>query len=135
MVLYEDRRELITKNRIIELTTNEFKLMQYLIKNKKRNCTYKELIMYIYNIDEEKYKYFKVPFMTLLTRTRKKIEKENLLIITIYNYGIFIEYVIDSKEEQIVRNFERKTKINKLKKEIKEKTEQLKILEENIYER
>lgn len=135
MVLYEDRRELITKNRIIELTTNEFKLMQYLIKNKKRNCTYKELIMYIYNIDEEKYKYFKVPFMTLLTKTRKKIEKENLLIITIYNYGIFIEYVIDSKEEQIVRNFERKTKINKLKKEIKEKTEQLKILEENIYER
>lgn len=135
MVLYEDRRELITKNRIIELTTNEFKLMQYLIKNKKRNCTYKELIMYIYNIDEENYKYFKVPFMTLLTKTRKKIEKENLLIITIYNYGIFIEYVIDSKEEQIVRNFERKTKINKLKKEIKEKTEQLKILEENIYER
>ncbi len=131
MVLYEDRRELVTKNRIIELTFYEYKFIQYLINNKGRNCTYKELIIYIYDVDENIYKLFKNSFRLLLKRLKKKLQKENLLITTVYNYGIFMTY-IDNKEKEIIENFEKKIKINKLKKEIKEKTEQLKILEENI---
>lgn len=135
MVLCENRRELITKNGIIELTFYEYRFIKYLIDNKNRNCTYKELIMYIYNVDENTYNLLKNSFSVMLKRVRKKIKNENLLIKTIHNYGIFIIYKIDYETKKKFKRYEYQIEIYKLKQEILEKQEKIKILEDKINER
>lgn len=132
MILDETNQELISKNKKIELTPNEFKFMQFIIKNKNRNCTYKELIMYIYNVDEESYVYFKSPLRTIIKRIRKKIKGENLEIITIHDYGIFIRYKIDDEEKKIIKKFKIELEISQLENEIAEKRNKIKSLKESL---
>ena len=132
MILDENTQELVTKNKKIKLTPNEFKLMQFLIKNRNRNCTYKELIIYIYNTSEEDYVYFKSPLMTIIRRIRKKIEQEELDIITIHDYGIFIRYNINDKVKKRFKKIQIEQEILKLKDEIEEKKNKIKLLEESI---
>ena len=132
MVLCESRRELITKNGIIELTFYEYRFIKYLIDNKNRNCTYKELIMYIYNVDENTYNLLKNSFSVMLKRVRKKIKNENLLIKTIHNYGIFIFYVVNDNIKKHIKNMEIKNKIIQLNEDIQKKQEEIKKLEEQI---
>ncbi len=132
MILDENKQELVTRNKKIELTPNEFKLMQFLIKNRNRNCTYKELIMYIYDTSEEDYVYFKSPLMTIIRRIRKKIEQEELDIITIHDYGIFIRYNINIEVKKRIEKFLIEQEILKLKDEIEEKKNKIKLLEESI---
>lgn len=129
MVLDESKRILVTKNKIIELSFYEYKFIYYLIKNKNRNCTYKELIMYIYDIDEQNYKMFKTTFRTLIKKMRKKIEKENLKITTINNYGLFIIYIVDDETKKRIKKYENQIKIDQLKQEISKLEEQIKLLE------
>lgn len=132
MILDENKQELVTRNKKIKLTPNEFKLMQFLIKNRNRNCTYKELIMYIYDTSEEDYVYFKSPLMTIIRRIRKKIEQEELDIITIHDYGIFIRYNINDKVKKRFKKIQIEQEILKLKDEIEEKKNKIKLLEESI---
>lgn len=132
MILDENKQELVTRNKKIKLTPNEFKLMQFLIKNRNRNCTYKELIMYIYDTSEEDYVYFKSPLMTIIRRIRKKIEQEELDIITIHDYGIFIRYNINIEVKKRIEKFLIEQEILKLKDEIEEKKNKIKLLEESI---
>lgn len=129
MVLDESKRILVTKNKIIELSFYEYKFIYYLIKNKNRNCTYKELIMYIYDIDEQNYKMFRTTFRTLIKKMRKKIEKENLKITTINNYGLFIIYIVDDETKKRIKKYENQIKIDQLKQEISKLEEQIKLLE------
>lgn len=132
MILDENKQELVTRNKKIKLTPNEFKLMQFLIKNRNRNCTYKELIMCIYDTSEEDYVYFKSPLMTIIRRIRKKIEQEELDIITIHDYGIFIRYNINDKVKKRFKKIQIEQEILKLENEIKEKKDKIKLLKESI---
>lgn len=132
MILDENTQELVTRNKKIKLTPNEFKLMQFLIKNKNRNCTYKELIMYIYNTSEEDYVYFKSPLLTIIRRIKKKLKNEDLIIKTIPDYGVFIRYNINIEVKKRIEKFLIEQEILKLKDEIEEKKNKIKLLEESI---
>lgn len=132
MMLDENTQELVTRNKKIKLTPNEFKLMEFLIKNRYRNCTYKELIMYIYNTSEEDYAYFKSPLLTIIRRIKKKLKNEDLIIKTIHDYGIFIIYNINIEVKKRIKKFLIEQEILKLKDEIKEKKNKIKLLEESI---
>ena len=132
MMLDENTQELVTRNKKIKLTPNEFKLMQFLIKNRNRNCTYKELIMYIYNTSEEDYAYFKSPLLTIIRRIKKKLKNEDLIIKTIHDYGIFIIYNINIEVKKRIKKFSIEQEILKLKDEIEEKKNKIKLLEESI---
>ena len=132
MILDENTQELVTRNKKIKLTPNEFKLMQFLIKNRNRNCTYKELIMYIYNTSEEDYVYFKSPLLTIIRRIKKKLKNEDLIIKTIPDYGVFIRYNINIEVKKRIKKFLIEQEILKLKDEIKEKKNKIKLLEESI---
>lgn len=132
MMLDENTQELVTRNKKIKLTPNEFKLMQFLIKNRYRNCTYKELIMYIYNTSEEDYAYFKSPLLTIIRRIKKKLKNEDLIIKTIHDYGIFIIYNINIEVKKRIEKFSIEQEILKLKDEIEEKKNKIKLLEESI---
>lgn len=132
MVLYEDKRELVTKNKRIELTLYEYRFIYYLIKNKNRNCSYKELIIYIYNIDEENYKLFKSTFLKLMYKVKRKLRNKNLKIKVIHSYGIFIFYVVDDNIKKHIKNMEIKNKIIQLNEDIQKKQEEIKKLEEQI---
>lgn len=138
MILDENKMELITNNGIIDLTFNELKIIDLLIKNKNRICFYKELILYIYSsngANEENYKYFKGPLQTVLKRLRKKIKNEDIEIITIDNYGLFIKYNINNIVKKRFYNYEIEQKIIQLKNEIIEKENQISKLEEKLNER
>lgn len=132
MMLDENTQELVTRNKKIKLTPNEFKLMEFLIKNRYRNCTYKELIMYIYNTSEEDYAYFKSPLLTIIRRIKKKLKNEDLIIKTIHDYGIFIIYNINIEVKKRIEKFSIEQEILKLKDEIEEKKNKIKLLEESI---
>lgn len=132
MILDENTQELVTRNKKIKLTPNEFKLMQFLIKNKNRNCTYKELIMYIYNTSEEDYVYFKSPLLTIIRRIKKKLKNEDLIIKTIPDYGVFIRYNINIEVKKRIEKFLIEQEILKLKDEIEKKKNKIKLLEESI---
>lgn len=132
MILDENTQELVTRNKKIKLTPNEFKLMQFLIKNRNRNCTYKELIMYIYNTSEEDYVYFKSPLLTIIRRIKKKLKNEDLIIKTIPDYGVFIRYNINIEVKKRIEKFLIEQEILKLKDEIEEKKNKIKLLEESI---
>lgn len=132
MILDENTQELVTRNKKIKLTPNEFKLMQFLIKNKNRNCTYKELIMYIYNTSEEDYVYFKSPLLTIIRRIKKKLKNEDLIIKTIPDYGVFIRYNINIEVKKRIEKFLIGQEILKLKDEIEKKKNKIKLLEESI---
>lgn len=132
MVLYEDKRELVTKNKRIELTLYEYRFIYYLIKNKNRNCSYKELIIYIYNIDEENYKLFKSTFLKLMYKVKRKLRNKNLKIEVIHSYGIFIFYVVNDNIKKHIKNMEIKNKIIQLNEDIQKKQEEIKKLEEQI---
>ena len=132
MILDENTQELVTRNKKIKLTPNEFKLMQFLIKNKNRNCTYKELIMYIYNTSEEDYVYFKSPLLTIIRRIKKKLKNEDLIIKTIPDYGAFIRYNINIEVKKRIEKFLIEQEILKLKDEIEKKKNKIKLLEESI---
>lgn len=132
MILDENTQELVTRNKKINLTPNEFKLMQFLIKNKNRNCTYKELIMYIYNTSEEDYVYFKSPLLTIIRRIKKKLKNEDLIIKTIPDYGVFIRYNINIEVKKRIEKFLIEQEILKLKDEIEKKKNKIKLLEESI---
>ena len=132
MILDENTQELVTRNKKIKLTPNEFKLMQFLIKNRNRNCTYKELTMYIYNTSEEDYVYFKSPLLTIIRRIKKKLKNEDLIIKTIHDYGIFIIYNINIEVKKRIEKFLIEQEILKLKDEIEEKKNKIKLLEESI---
>lgn len=132
MILDENAQELVTRNKKIKLTPNEFKLMQFLIKNKNRNCTYKELIMYIYNTSEEDYVYFKSPLLTIIRRIKKKLKNEDLIIKTIPDYGVFIKYNINIEVKKRIEKFLIEQEILKLKDEIEKKKNKIKLLEESI---
>ena len=114
------------------MTFYEYRFIKYLIDNKNRNCTYKELIMYIYNVDENTYNLLKNSFSVMLKRVRKKIKNENLLIKTIHNYGIFIFYVVNDNIKKHIKNMEIKNKIIQLNEDIQKKQEEIKKLEEQI---
>ena len=132
MILDENTQELVTRNRKIKLTPNEFKLMQFLIKNKNRNCTYKELIMYIYNTSEEDCAYFKSPLLTIIRRIKNKLKNEDLIIKTIPDYGVFIRYNINIEVKKRIEKFLIEQEILRLKDEIEEKKNKIKLLEESI---
>lgn len=132
MILDENAQELVTRNKKIKLTPNEFKLMQFLIKNRNRNCTYKELIMYIYNTSEEDYIYFKSPLLTIIRRIKKKLKNEDLIIKTIPDYGVFIRYNINIEVKKRIEKFLIEQEILKLKDEIEKKKNKIKLLEESI---
>jgi DNA-binding winged helix-turn-helix (wHTH) protein len=132
MILDENTQELVTRNKKIKLTPNEFRLMQFLIKNKNRNCTYKELIMYIYNTSEEDYVYFKSPLLTIIRRIKKKLKNEDLIIKTIPDYGVFIRYNINIEVKKRIEKFLIEQEILKLKDEIEKKKNKIKLLEESI---
>ncbi len=132
MILDENTQELVTRNKKIKLTPNEFKLMQFLIKNKNRNCTYKELIIYIYNTSEEDYVYFKSPLLTIIRRIKKKLKNEDLIIKTIPDYGVFIRYNINIEVKKRIEKFLIEQEILKLKDEIEKKKNKIKLLEESI---
>lgn len=132
MILDENTQKLVTRNKKIKLTLNEFKLMQFLIKNRYRNCTYKELIMYIYNTSEEDYAYFKSPLLAIIRRIKKKLKNEDLIIKTIHDYGIFIIYNINIEVKKRIEKFLIEQEILKLKDEIEEKKNKIKLLEESI---
>lgn len=132
MILDENTQELVTRNRKIKLTPNELKLMQFLIKNKNRNCTYKELIMYIYNTSEEDCAYFKSPLLTIIRRIKNKLKNEDLIIKTIPDYGVFIRYNINIEVKKRIEKFLIEQEILKLKDEIEEKKNKIKLLEESI---
>lgn len=132
MILDENTQELVTRNKKIKLIPNEFKLMQFLIKNKNRNCTYKELIMYIYNTSEEDYVYFKSPLLTIIRRIKKKLKNEDLIIKTIPDYGVFIRYNINIEVKKRIEKILIEQEILKLKDEIEKKKNKIKLLEESI---
>lgn len=132
MILDENTQELVTRNKKIKLTPNEFKLMQFLIKNRNRNCTYKELIIYIYNTSEEDYVYFKSPLLTIIRRIKKKLKNEDLIIKTIPDYGVFIRYNINIEVKKRIEKFLIEQEILKLKDEIEKKKNKIKLLEESI---
>lgn len=132
MILDENTQELVTRNRKIKLTPNELKLMQFLIKNKNRNCTYKELIMYIYNTSEEDCAYFKSPLLTIIRRIKNKLKNEDLIIKTIPDYGVFIRYNINIEVKKRIEKILIEQEILKLKDEIEEKKNKIKLLEESI---
>ena len=119
MVLYEDKRELVTKNKRIELTLYEYRFIYY-------------LIIYIYNIDEENYKLFKSTFLKLMYKVKRKLRNENLKIEVIHSYGIFIFYVVDDNIKKHIKNMEIKNKIIQLNEDIQKKQEEIKKLEEQI---
>lgn len=132
MILDENTQELVTRNKKIKLTPNEFKLMQFLIKNRNRNCTYKELIMYIYDTSEEDYAYFKSPLLTIIRRIKNKLKNEDLIIKTIHDYGVFISYNINIEVKKRIEKFLIEQEILKLKDEIEKKKNKIKLLEESI---
>lgn len=132
MVLDENNQCLVTKSKKIKLTKNETKLLIYLIKNKNKVCSYVNLIELVYNVNEETVYLYKDPFYTLINRLRRKLKNENLEIISVYNYGIFINYVIDNERKKQFNEIITKQKIEKLKDKIKDINIQIKELEESI---
>lgn len=132
MVLDENNQCLITKSKKIKLTNNETKLLIYLIKNKNQVCSYVNLIEFIYKANEEIVYLYKAPFYTLISRLKRKLKNENLEIKSIYNYGVFINYIIDEKRKKEFNRILINQKIDKLKDEIQIKNNQIKKLEESI---
>lgn len=132
VVLDEINQCLATKNKKIKLTKTETKLLIYLIKNKNKVCSYVNLIEFVYNVNEETVYLYKAPFYTLINRLRRKLKNENLEIKSVYNYGIFINYIIDEKRKKEFNKILTNQKIEKLKDEIQIKNNQIKKLEESI---
>ena len=58
MVLDENTKILITKNKPIKLRKNEYLLLYFLIKKRYQICYKKDIIMYIFNCKEEDDKYW-----------------------------------------------------------------------------
>lgn len=132
MVLDENNLCLITKNKEIKLTKNETKLIIYLIKNKNKVCSYEELIEFIYNENEKSSNLFKPLLKSIVQNLKRKLKNENLEIKSIYNYGVFINYIIDEKRKKEFNRILINQKIDKLKDEIQIKNNQIKKLEESI---
>lgn len=132
VVLDEINQCLATKNKKIKLTKTETKLLIYLIKNKNQVCSYVNLTEFVYNVNEETVYLYKAPFYTLINRLRRKLKNENLEIKSVYNYGIFINYIIDEERKKEFNRILINQKIDKLKDEIQIKSNQIKKLEESI---
>ena len=49
MVLDEKNKQLITKNKKINLSSREFLFLDFLIQHKYQACSYNEIMKYIYN--------------------------------------------------------------------------------------
>lgn len=135
MVLDENTKTLITKNKLIRLNKNEYLLLYLLIKKRYQICYKKEIIMYIFNCNEEDTKYWNSILLGIITRLRKKIKETNIYIQSVYGIGYILRYILDQNEKKHIKNLEIKEKINNLKEEIKEKETKIKILEEQLNER
>lgn len=135
MVLDEDTKILITKNKPIKLRKNEYLLLYFLIKKRYQICYKKDIIMYIFNCTEEDAKYWSSTLSQILTNLRKKIKETNIDIQSVYGIGYILRYILDQNEKKHIKNLEIKEKINNLKEEIKEKERKIKILEEQLNER
>lgn len=135
MVLDENTKTLITKNKLIRLNKNEYLLLYLLIKKRYQICYKKEIIMYIFNCNEEDTKYWNSILLGIITRLRKKIKETNIDIKSVYGIGYILRYILDQNEKKHIKNLEIKEKINNLKEEIKEKETKIKILEEQLNER
>lgn len=135
MVLDENTKTLITKNKLIRLNKNEYLLLYLLIKKRYQICYKKEIIMYIFNCNEEDTKYWNSILLGIITRLRKKIKETNINIQSVYGIGYILRYILDQNEKKHIKNLEIKEKINNLKEEIKEKETKIKILEEQLNER
>lgn len=135
LVLDEDSRTLITRNKSIKLNSNEYLLLYFLIKNRNRICYKKEIIIYIFNCKEEDYKYWLKILSTIITHLRSKLKETNLSIHSIYGIGYFLEYILTENEKKHIQILVVQEKINNLKEEIKEKEKEIKILEDQLNER
>lgn len=132
VVLDEINQCLATKNKKIKLTKTETKLLIYLIKNKNKVCSYVNLIQLVYNASEETVYLYRDSLTTIISKLRRKLKNENLEIKSVYNYGIFINYIIDEKRKKEFNKILINQKIEKLKDEIQIKNNQIKKLEESI---
>lgn len=132
MVLDEKNKQLITKNKKINLSSREFLFLDFLIQHKYQACSYNEIMKYIYDIDDSAINYFKTTFKVLLRRIRKKLENEDFVITTINGFGIFTYYNIDVTVKKRFDIFYKELEIKQLKKEINEKKQEIYALEESL---
>ena len=132
MVLDEKNKQLITKNKKINLSSREFLFLNFLIQHKYQACSYNEIMKYIYNIDDSAINYFKATFKVLLRRIRKKLENEDFVITTIHGFGLFTYYNIDVTVKKRFDIFYKELKIKQLKKKKKKKKQEIYALEESL---
>lgn len=90
-MLDEDTGLFYIKGSVIGLTTFENKLLSYLIEHKNKISDYKDLLKYLYNINELN-KYTRTRLITLIERLKKKIDKV-VRIINIRGKGVRIEWI------------------------------------------
>lgn len=83
------------ENEVINLTYLENKLLSYLIEHKNQISDYKDLLKYLYNIDELNNN-TRTRVNTLLIRLKKKI-KGIIRVIKIRNKGVRIEWILNKK--------------------------------------
>lgn len=132
MVLDEENKQLITKNKKIKLTDREFFLINFLILHKYEVCSYKDICEVIYHVDEKTAIYYDSALKTILKRIRKKIENEDFIISTVYGFGLFTYYNIDETVKKRFRNFAKEQKIIQLKEEIFQKKQEIHKIEESF---
>lgn len=132
MVLDEENKQLITKNKKIKLTDREFLLINFLILHKYEVCSYKDICEVIYHVDEKTAIYYDSALKTMLKRIRKKIENEDFIISTVHGFGLFTYYNIDETVKKRFRNFAKEQKIIQLKEEIFQKKQEIHKIEESF---
>ena len=132
MVLDENTRTLITKNKSIKLNKNEYLLLYFLIKKRYQICYKKEIIMYIFNCKEEDTKYWNSILLVIITRLREKIKETNINIKTINGMGYILRYVLTKNEKKYIKKLEVQEKINELKNQKKIIENKIKLLEDSI---
>lgn len=135
MVLDENTKTLITKNKLIKLNENEYLLLYFLIKKRYQICYKKEIIMYIFNCNEEDTKYWNSILLGIITRLRKKIKETNINIDTIYGIGYILRYVLTENEKKYIKKLEVQEKINELKNQKKTIENKINLLEDKLNER
>lgn len=132
MVLDEERKIIGLSDKVLKLTNLEFIFFTYIIKNKNKKIIYnKDIIMKIYDVDNEIYPLFKASFNSLFKRIKKKFAKY-LTFNTINGFGFIFFYNIDSNTKNDLNKIEIKSKIFQLKEEIHTREKQIKELEKGL---
>ena len=88
--LSENQKKVYIKDSLVDLTPNEFSLLQFMIENQTRAVSREELLQSIwgYNLEVET----RVADDTV-RRLRKKIQTSNVQIETVWGYGFRLKMI------------------------------------------